>query len=211
MAKARRLASAQLRALGELKKLQGIESFYLAGATAIAFHLGHRKSEDLDLFSMSNRVSMSSLKRAAQRIGSLRVLNETDVVLELSAGSVPIDLVRYPYPPVEPLEPGPAGFPVAGLGDLAAMKLSAISRRGIKRDFWDLYELNRAGVDLPSAGQIYLRRFALGETDLYHVQKALTWFEDAERDPRVPRGMTPALWARIRRHFIAHAPELLGR
>lgn len=209
MAKATHLAPEQLRALGELRKLAGIDRFYLAGASAIAFHLGHRKSEDLDLFSKQARVSLSSIKRSALELSGVQVIRETDAVLELVLRRVPIDFVKYPHPPLDPLIEGPAGIAVAGLRDLAAMKLSAISRRGIKRDFWDLYEINRAGFDLEEAGISYLRRFGRKESDLYHVHRALTWFEDAEADVVEPVGMTPALWRRIKKHFVAQAPALL--
>lgn len=94
--------------------------------------------------------------------------------------------------------------------NLAAMKLSAISRRGIKRDFWDLYAINRAGVDLRTAAQIYLWRFGRTESDLYHVQRALTWFEDAEADPISPAGLTPSRWRQIKKHFAKQAPTLLA-
>lgn len=53
MAKATRLAPEQLRALDQLRRIPSIEQFYLAGGSAIAWHLGHRQSVDLDLFSRS--------------------------------------------------------------------------------------------------------------------------------------------------------------
>jgi hypothetical protein len=209
MAKARRLAPGQLRALGALKSLPGIERFYLAGASAIAFHLGHRRSEDLDLFSKDDRVSLERMKRNVARLEHATIIDETDVMLQVSLSRIPVDFVRYQHPPLEPLQSGPAGISVASLGDLAAMKLAAIARRGIKRDFWDLYAINRSGVSLQEAGRIYRRRFGRAETDLYHVERALTWFVDAEIDPVSPVGLTPALWRHIKKHFLKEAPKLL--
>ena len=51
-----RLAEEHRRALARLIGLSGIDRFYLVGGTAIAYHLGHRVSEDLDLFSIRGRV-----------------------------------------------------------------------------------------------------------------------------------------------------------
>ena len=48
-----RLAEEQLRALDRLSKRPEIDRFYLAGETAVAIHLGHRRSFDLDFFSVS--------------------------------------------------------------------------------------------------------------------------------------------------------------
>jgi hypothetical protein len=42
------------------------------------------------------------------------------------------------------------------------------------------------------------------------VCKALTYFDDAERDPALPAGMTPTLWEEIKRFFRAEAPKLIA-
>lgn len=210
MAKATGLAPEQLRALDRLKSAPGIERFYLAGASAITWHLGHRRSVDLDLFSKSSRVSLERLEGALGSTPGVRIIDSTDVTVAVKVGQVPVDFVKYPYPPLDPLTPGPSDFPVASLRDLAAMKLVAIARRGIRRDFWDLYEIARAGISLPLAAQAYLERFGKAKSDLYAVQRALTWFADAESDPVHVRGMTPALWRRIRAFFEKEAPRLLN-
>jgi hypothetical protein len=123
---------------------------------------------------------------------------------------VPTDVVRYTYRPLEAPVPGPAGFPTAGLLDLATNKLAAIAKRGLRRDFWDLYAIAKSGVSLDDACAAYVRRFGVAESDLYHVEKGLLWFEDAERV--MPAGMTPKLWSTVRRYFEREVPRLvLGR
>lgn len=89
------------------------------------------------------------------------------------------------------------------------MKLAAISRRGIRRDFWDLHELLHAGVDLSAAGRAYRERFGSDESDLYHVFRSLTFFGDAEASRAYPKGLTPKKWSEIKRFFEAEAPKLL--
>lgn len=137
------------------------------------------------------------------------MIEASEVMVALVIGGVPVDVVQYAYPLLEASVKGPRGFPVAQLRDLAAMKLAAIARRGIKRDFWDLYELAAAGISLAEAGRAYTHRFGRTEADLYHVQRALTWFDDAEADPDKVRGLTPALWKRIRAFFEEESPRLL--
>ena len=44
---------------------------------------------------------------------------------------------------------------------------------------------------------------ALGEL------KRLRGIDDAEADPRAPLGLTPALWRRIKAHFVRETPRLL--
>jgi hypothetical protein len=50
MARRPGLPPPQLRALDRLKSVRGIDRFYLAGGAAIAVHLRHRISNDLDVF-----------------------------------------------------------------------------------------------------------------------------------------------------------------
>ncbi len=90
------------------------------------------------------------------------------------------------------------------------MKLAAASRRGIRRDFWDLFEICRSGsVTLDSALGSYSRRFGVKESDLYHVVRSLTFFDDAEADALMPAGLTSAHWEAIRAWFIEHASTAL--
>jgi hypothetical protein len=46
-------------------------------------------------------------------------------------------------------------------------------------------------------------------SDSYHVLRALTYFEDAERDPVMPRGPTQERWSEIRRWFAAEVPRVV--
>jgi hypothetical protein len=89
------------------------------------------------------------------------------------------------------------------------MKLAAIARRGVRRDFWDLFVIARSGLALPQMARDYLQKFGRQESDLYHVLRALTYFADAESDPLLPRGMAPELWQQIKTYFEREAPKLL--
>jgi hypothetical protein len=89
------------------------------------------------------------------------------------------------------------------------MKLAAISRLGLRRDFGDLFEILGAGVPLRECGEAYLRRFGIREADLYHVLRALTYFDDAKRDPVFPRGMDEETWEVVKGFFRREAPKLL--
>jgi hypothetical protein len=67
------------------------------------------------------------------------------------------------------------------------MKLAAITKRGARRDYWDLHAmLTCSAVRLPRALDDYRRKFGVAESDIYHVLKALSWFDDAERDDVLP-------------------------
>ncbi|WP_437915521.1 nucleotidyl transferase AbiEii/AbiGii toxin family protein [Sorangium sp. So ce302] len=204
------LAKEQSRALGRLKIIPGIERFYLAGGTAVAVHLRHRRSLDLDLFSISADVDLTMLAQAVRVVvPDLQVISMTDAALRVMVGGIPVDIVRYPYGLLDAPKPGPEAFPMAGVRDLAAMKLAAIARRGLRRDFWDLCALAEGGLPLRDAAAAYVAKFGVSEADLYHVLRSLTYFEDAEKDPVYPRGLTATSWERMKRFFLTEVPKLL--
>ena len=211
MADTTRLSEPQRRALDRLSAIPVVGGFYLAGGTAIAMHLGHRTSLDLDFFSLAPDVDLDVAKAAFRGVfDKAETLRQTDAAVQLLCDGTPIDLVRYPYPLLRLPVREERGIAVAGLLDLATMKLSAIARRGLRRDFWDLESIaTRGEVSLREASEAYLLRFGVAEADLYHVFRALTYFEDAERDPVFPDGLTSQAWQDLKAFFRREVPRLI--
>jgi len=90
------------------------------------------------------------------------------------------------------------------------MKLSAIAKRGIKRDFWDLHEIvSNSDLDLDQAFDAYLEKFGVRESDLYHVLRSLTYFDDADAEQVFPSGLTLVRWELIKTYFLQNAPMRL--
>lgn len=137
------------------------------------------------------------------------VVNQTDATLRLQIGDVPVDIVRYPYRLLEKPLVGVRGFAVPTLLDLATMKISALSRRGLARDFWDLYAILHEGWTLDAVLHAYVEKFGVSETDVYHVMRSLTWFEDAKKESPRPVGLTSALWRRIQAFFVAESARVM--
>ncbi len=208
MGKPTGLAKEQRRALGRLTELSALKDFYLAGGSAIGWHLGHRRSNDLDLFSEAE-VDLARVERALKKLADAEIIDVSDATIKVELDKTLVDIVSYPYPPLEAPVHGPAGFRVAAPLDLAVMKLAAVARRGIRRDFWDLKVLVESGISLVQAAEGYVRRFHVSEGDLYPVLRALTYFEDAEKDATFPEGMTRRSWEATRRFFVRHAGEAM--
>jgi len=207
------LTAAQRRALARLKEAGLLRGVFLAGGAAVAQHLGHRTSNDLDLFSTDPNLDLDQIRRQAVAHANAETIAQSDATLKLRVASAVVDVVRYPYPTLGRPLAGPAGLRVASVRDLAAMKLAAVARRGVRRDYWDLYELlTNTRLTLHSACDDYVRKYGVSEADLYHVLRSLTWFEEAEADPTPPKGLTPAKWRTIRSWFEREAArELLRR
>ena len=67
LSRPRGLAPQHRRALDQLRRVRGIERFYLVGGSALTFHLSHRISKDLDLFSLEPEVNLDRLWAAIKK------------------------------------------------------------------------------------------------------------------------------------------------
>lgn len=154
--------------------------FYLAGGTAIAIWLGHRESVDLDWFTGSGIADPLDLAQRFTAGGfAVDVSGVARGTLHGKADDVKLSFLEYRYPLLRPLVPWPEyGCELAALEDLACMKLSAISSRGAKKDFIDLYAIGTTHFTLAQMLEFYQRKFET--TDLLHVLSSLAYFDDAE-------------------------------
>lgn len=211
MAKRTGLPAGQRRTLARLIASPLPVEIYLAGGAAVGHYLGHRTSLDLDLFTEAPDANLTEVRRCLlQALPDAEVVAETDTALRVRTADGPVDVVRYPYPLLEPLQQGPEGCPVAGLRDLAVMKLAAIAKRGLRRDFWDLHEIvTTQALALGAVVDDYVAKFGLAESNIYHVLRSLTYFDDAERDPSLPSGLTTAHWDKVKAFFRSEAPKAL--
>jgi hypothetical protein len=193
------LSPEQRRALRALKPAAE-RGFYLAGGSALCLRLAHRRSIDLDLFRTGDFDSEQILRElGAEGVPIEQATTQRNTVwFELEG--VETSLMSFRYPPLEPTEVT-LGFPVASLRDIAAMKIEAIASRGARKDFVDLYFIcQEPGLGLSDALDAFQERFAPARPDVLHRIKALTYFEDAEREPELLM-LRPAAWADVRQFF----------
>jgi hypothetical protein len=99
-------------------------------------------------------------------------------------------------------------FRLAATHDIALMKLVAISGRGSRKDFVDLYTILRGGWRLQEYFDALPRKYAEGRANSYHILKSLTYFEDAEREP-MPRMLEPFDWEECKRFFVREAHSIV--
>ena len=174
----------QLRVLAQLGPWLAHQGFYLAGGTAVALHLGHRRSVDLDWFT---RAGIAEPLRLAQELREQRV---PFVVRQVAPGTlhgsvrgVRVSLLGYRYPLLAGLRPWRGGIRIAARPDLAAMKLAAVAQRGAKKDFIDVYALGTQSFSLRKMLRWYQQKYAV--QDIAHLLYSLAYFDDADRE-RMP-------------------------
>ena len=192
------LGSAQERALLALGRPLTRRGFYLGGGTAVALHLGHRRSYDLDWFTggrMGDAAALlADLRQEGVRVGATHLGPGT---VHGSLYRTRVSLLEYQYPTLKaPLDAPGLRCRVASLEDLACMKLSAVAQRGSRKDFVDVYAIARERIPLAEMLSLYLRRFHV--EDFTHVLYGLAYFDDADRE-RMPVMLWDVSWSRVRR------------
>jgi predicted nucleotidyltransferase component of viral defense system len=188
------LEKSTLDLLKHLQKIPLFNNLRLVGGTALALQLGHRLSVDLDFF---GNIELTGLQIADELLDN----GCTDVVVKYDTKSikiffvnqVKIDIVNYRYQWIEPcieME----DIRLAGLKDIAAMKLAAITNRGTKKDFVDFYFLLQH-FSLQQMLELYLQKYTNGT--LFSVIRSITYFVDAEKNS-MPEMLIPTRWEDIK-------------
>ena len=203
------LPPAQQEVLRQLAPFAAREGFHLAGGTALALRLGHRQSIDFDWF--RRQPIAEPLQLAAELRGAVTAAGDVETArgtLHASVAGVKVSFFEYPYPLLLPLQTWePFGCPLASLEDLASMKVAAVSQRGARKDFIDLYALLQAGLALPELLALYRRRFQVQEVG--HVLASLTYFDDAEQEP-MPVMLRDWRWDQVKAALQREVRTLMG-
>lgn len=184
--------------------------WYLAGGTALALQTRCRKSIDLDFFSKQKFFDNSELLNnfSGNREWKTIINKKNTIYSELFGAK--ISFIAYPFfiPKQNFIQYG--FIKVLHLIDIAVMKIIAISQRGRKRDFFDLYWcvknieslenlIKRLKIQYPSVAHNY-----------HHILKSLVYFEDAENDPS-PEIFFKATWKNIKDYFKKEIPIITNR
>lgn len=164
-----------LSQLGFLKN----QGFYLAGGTALALQIGHRTSMDFDFYSEKKFDTRQLRGEFDQKFHSVKEVYLNPGSIEIEINTVRMSFFRYPYGLIrKPLEL--EGVLLASKEDIAAMKILAISQRGTRRDFIDIYFLMKE-FGLESIIDFTKEKYQM--FNIYVGLQGLVYFEDADEDP----------------------------
>jgi len=186
------------------------QRFYLAGGTALALQLGHRRSIDLDFFSETDEVTTATINEIMTALSPLN-----PVIVERAWGhflliiaQVQVGFFAYGYPLLR--SPHRIGnLALADPLDIGLMKLDALISRAASKDFFDLYFITRT-ISLDDL-------LAYGEQKYRHARdfeveavRSLIFFDNAERDV-FPSLLEPVPWETIKQFFQTEAKRLGSR
>jgi len=175
------LTKEQVELLPLIKKFN--KNFGLVGGTAIALYIGHRKSIDFDLFSLSS-FNNYSIKRIISRHAKI---NET-IVNKLDEFTIVIKGVRmtffhYPFK-IEFKENLNNVIKMPDLLTLAAMKAYALGMRAKWKDYVDLYFIMKHFHTIDEVAKKGGEIFA-GEFNEKMFRAQLAYFKDIDYTERI--------------------------
>ncbi len=202
------LPTAARRALERLSTSDWLNdsAWYLAGGTALTLQVGHRTSVDLDFFLPKNEFNL---------IDILQHFSEPDWITDIARENTiygqflgaKVSFIAYPFfvPKQTYLQYGQ--IKVLQSRDIGVMKIIAISQRGRKRDFLDLYWLCQNIQPLREFIRLLPEQYPSVSHDLHHIIKSLVYFDDAENDP-TPNLNFQADWRLIKKFFQEETKKL---
>jgi hypothetical protein len=178
-----------------------IPYWFVIGGQAVRCFTPYRPSRDVD-FGVESPADLDDLVEQLRRTGILEILERAPGTIHLLWNDVEVsafvlpDLVQH----VEDRHLDAVA--------ILATKLHAILDRGLRRDFVDLYvmlEHERLGM---TAVLSAIRQIHEGPVDDGLLLRALTYFDDADREARLP-GEGPRDWALVKEYFLTQVGSLL--
>lgn len=185
-------------------------ALYLGGGTALAVHIAHRVSRDLDFFYHEGAVDLASLADTLATAGPFVVTQAAPGTLNGLFSQTKLQFLHADE--VEPqrrLEPTRTvgGIEVAGIGDILAMKLKVIIDRGELRDYFDLMAIERdAGRTVEEGLGLFLQRYGRPSEPfaIEPVVRALGYLGDVDEDE-----LLPATKEEVERYWRRRQPEIV--
>ena len=188
-----------------VSKIPTIQNAYLAGGTALALHIGHRISVDLDFFTQEK----FDEKKVSLELSSIKQLEEAGKSWRTvwgNVGKTKFSIFYYEYPLLEQTIAF-KGIQILGKKDIAAMKIHALEDRGTKRDFIDAFFLARE-FGLEKMFAFYDQKYNSLEDHLYTILRSLDYFADAETDERPLKMLVDVSWEEVKKFFQNEAIRL---
>lgn len=180
-------------------------TWYLAGGTALALQTGHRRSVDLDFFTQKKNFDNSELLDNFSENNEWKVNFQRKNTIYGELFKAKISFIAYPFfiPQQKFIKYG--SLKILHPVDIAVMKITAISQRGRKRDFFDLYWCAKNIEPLEKTIKRLKVQYPAIAHDYHHILKSLVYFDDAETDPP-PEIFFKASWKKVKDYFTREIP-----
>ena len=178
-----------------LMAIAELETFALVGGTNLALRFGHRLSIDLDLFTNEKFDPNKVFEAIGGVFPNTELSSKNENMLFLYVNDIKVDIVLFPYVYLQPIEEID-GVRMVSVPDIIAMKLHAVSTRGVKKDFWDIAELlNYYSI----ADMVAFFKAKYSKQDVWHILRSMIYFEDAEQQLNDPDPLKKVTWKQVKK------------
>jgi hypothetical protein len=181
--------------------------FYLVGGTAIALHIGHRRSIDFDLFKNSPLRHKNIIQKISVNKFPYTITRKVTEQLNVMINKVKFTFYEYPFS-----IPATFNFEntirMPDLLHLAAMKAYALGKRSKWKDYVDLYfilnEYYSINEIAQKAKELYRDLFS---EKLFRAQ--LAYFDDIDYTESIEYLVPPVSEEKIKSFLIDKATDIL--
>jgi len=176
------------------------QGFYMAGGTALALQIGHRTSLDFDFYTEKRFNARKLREQFDKKFKKVQEIYIAEDTLGLDADGIKMSFFRYSYRLIRSYVQM-EDICLASKEDIAAMKILAISQRGKRRDFIDIYFL------IKEFGLREIIEFTKEKYQMFNIYvglQGLLYFKDADEDSEKQRFkmLQKADWWRIKKYII---------
>ena len=188
-------------------QLPELNNFYLVGGTALSLYYGHRLSVDIDLFSTIFFANEEIIPVLEKNIKDFHYRNASNPIgLFCMAGDLKVDFVKHHFHPLidEPLLID--GIRMLTTKEIMAMKVAAILKRGVKKDFWDMHELLQH-FTVKECITAYTQKYPSQQL-IISIPYALTYFVDADESEE-PISLKGQTWSSVKKAIQKKVNEYL--
>lgn len=195
--------------LKKMVKNLPVSDSYLAGGTALALMLGHRKSIDFDWFTPHSFDPYGVSEHLAD-FGGVEIAETSSGTFHGWIDGLQVTWLHYPNPLVDSFVTTDQvpDLHLASMRDIALMKWAAIAGRGSRKDFIDLFAICQEGISMKSLFLALTEKFPNANLNDYHMVKSLAYFDDAESEAP-PQMLSAVDWHHVKCFFQQQEKELM--
>ena len=192
-----------LELLINLLKEPLLSTFNLVGGTALALHLGHRKSIDLDFFT-SESFDLEEVKMMLIKKYDFKVSYSRSQTLKGFINGIKVDFIKFDYPHLYNCEIID-DVRLESIPDIIAMKLLSITDNGSRiKDFIDIAYLS-SQFSLDEMLQFFVMKIT--NSNIIMPIKALTYFDDIDFNESIVMLYNDFDWDKISNRLIDMTKE----
>ena len=188
----------------ELMHKPYLNGFNLVGGTALSMQIGHRISIDLDMLTTEAFDTNELKSKLEDDYSVFQVLQESQNTLITTINDIKVDFILFKYGFTYPIIIEKE-IRLVNIKDIASVKLDAITGRGKKKDFFDLYFLLKK-YTLPELFDLYQEKYQ--HTTIFHVIKSMVYFQDADKEPEPIIIDKKVVWTKVKRMLTEEVSKL---